>query len=165
MAAPASLDLHRQRNKFYAQLVEELIEFAEHEFRLERRSGGATEREHLSNAERQIANIPGWRGPPTVLDEAPPFPTELQYLWVWFSEHCWGLQITGMAIPNVSWEGLAAWCDLMDIALAPWEARAMVQLGNTRAAAMTPKTETGSSNGVNRPHRAGGKKRRGEHPR
>jgi hypothetical protein len=86
---------------------------------------------------------------------------------MWFSEHCWGLQITGMAIPNVTWQGLAAWCELMDIVLAPWEARAMVLLGNVRFAALTPKSttkETGS-NGINRPHRAGGKKRRGEHPR
>jgi hypothetical protein len=160
------LDLHRQRNKFYAALVEQLVEFAEHEFRLERRAGGATEREHLSNAERQIANIPGWRGPPTALDEAPPFPEELRYLWVWFSQHCWGLQVTGMAMPRVSWEGLAAWCSLMDVALLPWEASALVQLGNVRANAMTPKsTEASSGNGVDRPHRAGGKKRRGDHPR
>jgi hypothetical protein len=125
------VDLCRQRNKFYAELVEELVDFAEHEFRLERRSGGATEREHLSSAERQIANIPGWRGPQTILDEAQPFPAELQYLWVWFSAHCWGLQSTGMAIPTVTWQGLAAWCELMDIALAPWEASAMVRLSYT----------------------------------
>lgn len=70
-----------------------------------------------------------------------------------------------MTVPNVTWEGLSAWCALMDIALAPWEASAMVRLGNVRVVAMTPKTTTKETNGVNRPHRAGGKKRRGEHPR
>ena len=160
------MDLRRQRNKFYAELVAELVDFAEHEFRLERRSGGATEREHLSNAERQIANIPGWRGPQTALDEAPPFPAELQYLWLWFSEHCWGLQTNGMAVPTVTWQGLAAWCELTDVALAPWEARTMVRLGNVRFVALSSKSsKPEAGNGASRPHRAGGKKRRGEHPR
>jgi hypothetical protein len=72
-----------------------------------------------------------------------------------------------MAIPTVTWQGLAAWCGLMDIALAPWEVSAMVRLGNVRANALTPKTTTKETigNGADRPHRAGGKKRRGEHPR
>jgi hypothetical protein len=109
--------------------------------------------------------MPGWRGPKLALDDAPPFPAELQYLWQWFSEHCWGLQTNGMTQPRVTWEGLAAWCYLMDIVLLPWEARAIVTLGNVRANALTPKTETSSSNGADRPRPAGGKKRRGEHSR
>lgn len=110
--------------------------------------------------------MPNWRGPKTTaLDAAPPFPTELQYLWMWFSEHSWGLQANGMAVPNVTWEGLAAWCELMDVALVPWEARAMVRLGNVRAAALSKSTQaTEAINGATRPHRPGAKKRRGDHP-
>jgi hypothetical protein len=112
--------------------------------------------------------MPHWRGPKTTaLDDAPPFPTELQYLWSWFTEHCLGLQASGMAMPHVTWEGLSAWCELMDIALVPWEARAMVRLGNVRAAELSKPTQTieTSINGADRPHSAGGKKRRGDHPR
>lgn len=110
--------------------------------------------------------MPNWRGPRLALDAAPPFPTELQYLWAWFSEHCLGLQVNGMVVPHVTWEGIAAWCELMDIALAPWEARAMVRLGNVRAAALSKPTQSiEAGNGAARPYRAGAKKRRGDHPR
>jgi len=111
--------------------------------------------------------MPNWRGPKTTaLDAAPPFPTELRYLWTWFSEHCFGLQAGGMAVPSVTWEGLAAWCELMDIALLPWEAQTMVRLGNVRAAELSkPSQSIEASNGAAGPHRTGGKKHRGDHPR
>ena len=110
--------------------------------------------------------MPGWRGPKTTaLDAAPPFPDELRYLWLWFSEHCWGLQASGLAIPHVTWEGLAAWCAMMDIALMPWEARAMVRLGTVRAAELGKPKPEAATNGTARPHRAGVEKRRGDHPR
>lgn len=71
-----------------------------------------------------------------------------------------------MTMPRVTWEGLAAWCALTGIELAPWEANAMVRLGNVRAIAMTPEPAKDiGSNGFDRSHRTGGKKRRGEHTR
>lgn len=36
-------------------------------------------------------------------------------------------------MPVVTWEGLEAWCRQMGIHLEPWEAKAMVTLGVTRA--------------------------------
>jgi hypothetical protein len=66
-----------------------------------------------------------------------------------------------MGVATVTWEGLAAWCELTGIELKPWEARAMVRLGNVRANALTPKPEEKKPHGLKRPHRANGAK----HPR
>lgn len=93
----------------------------------------------------------------------PPPPDELLYLWFWFTEHCWGLAANGMMPSIVTWEGLAAWCDLRGIVLEPWEARAMVQLGNMRAAALLPKPVE-VKHGSKRPHRANGKNHRRHDP-
>ena len=68
-----------------------------------------------------------------------------------------------MTQPRVTWEGLAAWSDITGIDLLPWEARAMVALGGVRANALTPAAKD-TSNVVDRPHRANGKKHRRDHP-
>ena len=104
------------------------------------RSGGGTEREHLSSAQRQIANIPGWRGPKTTaLDDAPPFPDRTAIslavvlralLGLAGQRHDDAARDLGRARRLVRPDGHRA---------APWEARAMVRLGNVRANALTPK--------------------------
>lgn len=113
-----------------------MIEAAEHEFRLDRkREDGASEREHLESAKRQIAKLPGWKGKPAsaVVPDGAAVPDALLYLWAWFHEHSQGLAQNGMGYPAVTWEGLAAWCGLTGILLEPWEAQAMVHLGALRA--------------------------------
>jgi len=76
----------------------------------------------------------GWKkAAAEVLPDAPPFPSELGYLWSWYCQHSMGLTITGMAPAVVTWEGLASWCDLMGVDLEPWEALTMIRLGHLRA--------------------------------
>ncbi len=123
-----------ERSKFYEELVEALIAFAEFEFRNARRtSDGATEGDHKASAARQMAAL-GWKkAAAEALPDSPPFPIALSYLWSWYCQHSMGLAINGMAPAVVTWEGIASWSAVMDVALEPWEALAMVRLGNVRA--------------------------------
>jgi hypothetical protein len=70
-----------------------------------------------------------------IAPDPPHFPEELAYLWNWYRQHEMGLAINGMAPPNVTWEGVAAWSMITDVLLQPWEARAMVVLGYARTVA------------------------------
>jgi hypothetical protein len=76
-----------------------------------------------------------------IMPDPPHFPKEVAYLWDWYRQHELGLAITGMAPPVVTWQGVAAWADLMDIRLQPWEARTMVVLGYTRFVVSSEKIE------------------------
>jgi hypothetical protein len=135
MAAQAGLCLRECRSKFYQELVEDLIAFAEHEFRQSRRLGdGATVSEHQESAARQIKNIPGWKGKKaSPVPVAPPMPSALAYLWIWYCEIAMGLASNGMGPAILSWEALTAWCRQMRVELHPWEARALVRLGHVHA--------------------------------
>lgn len=44
------------------------------------------------------------------------------------------MSVNGMAPPRISWELIAAWRDLMQAELDPWETEAIVYLGALRAA-------------------------------
>jgi hypothetical protein len=146
VAAPAGLGVCRQRGKFYAALVEDLLDFAEHEFRFgDLKSDGTTERDHQELALATIAALPKWRGAKPAIQSAPPFPVELNYLWGWFCEHSMGLSSNGMGPALVTWESLNAWCSQMDIELKPREARAMVRLGHLRAIAQSEKKPVAQS--------------------
>jgi hypothetical protein len=66
-------------------------------------------------------------------DDTPECPAALRYLWVYFVELSEGLAITGMAPPVITWESLAAWCELRRMVIEPWESLALVRLGRLRA--------------------------------
>ena len=65
--------------------------------------------------------------------DGPECPDALHYLWGYFCEISAGLSSNGFGPPIVTWEALRAWCEFMAVALAPWEARALVVLGHVRA--------------------------------
>jgi hypothetical protein len=76
----------------------------------------------------------GWKkAAAEILPDTPPFPSELSYLWSWYCQHSMGLAANGMSFPSVTWEGVAAWSDLMLVSLEPWEVLTMIRLGNLRA--------------------------------
>jgi hypothetical protein len=73
--------------------------------------------------------------------EGPPFPEALGYLWLWFSQHSMGLAAGGMSHPVITWEGLQAWSQLLQIELEPWEVDLMVNLSCIRANVHAEKIE------------------------
>lgn len=52
-----------------------------------------------------------------------------------------GLAVNGMAPPVVTWESLSAWCGLRKMSIDPWEALALVRLGQARASILSEKAE------------------------
>lgn len=139
------MDLSQQRRKFYAGLVEDLVVFAGHVFRGDRKlNDGASARDHARSGAEQFEKL-GFKKKPKIefADEdsdAPECPPALAYLWRWFLEHSMGLASGGMGYPVVTWEGLAAWCEFQGLRLAYWEALAMVRLGQLRASTLSEKT-------------------------
>lgn len=71
----------------------------------------------------------------------PPFPQLLGDLWKYFCEVSSGVAPNGMGPLTVTWEAIAAWSSLMLVTLEPWEAQAMIRLGQARAAIQDEKTE------------------------
>jgi hypothetical protein len=67
------------------------------------------------------------------IDDVRECPAALTYLWGYFCEIVAGLASNGFSPAVVTWEALAAWSAFMRIALEPWEARALVDLGVARA--------------------------------
>ena len=70
--------------------------------------------------------------PKAPIKRGPPFPAALGYLWGWFCEISSGLPINGMCVPRVAWADIEAWSRVMRIEVAPWEAAALVAIGNVR---------------------------------
>jgi hypothetical protein len=68
-----------------------------------------------------------------LVQEGPPFPEALDYLWLWFCQHSMGIAATGMGYPVITWEGLRAWGLQMRIDIEPWEADVMMNLSCIRA--------------------------------
>lgn len=111
-----------------------MIAYGEHEFALDRKlDDGATERAHLESVERQIKNLPGWKGKAKVVPEAPDFPVLIDWVWDWFQQYSFGIAQNGMGPATGTWEGLQAWAMTMRITLEPWEAMTILRLCHTRA--------------------------------
>ncbi len=87
----------------------------------------------MASAQRQIANLPGWKGKKQVVPEAPSFPEYVSHIWDWFLEISIGLSSNGMGPALVTWESLQAWRLLTGEEIENWEAKALVRLGYTRA--------------------------------
>lgn len=110
-----------------------MLAWAEHEFRLgQPLDDGASQREHLESAARQLKAL-GKPMKEELVPEGPPFPDLLDYLWSWFAEISLGLAVSGMAPPVVTWADVAAWRAQTGEVVEPWEARAIVSLGSLRA--------------------------------
>ncbi len=71
--------------------------------------------------------------------DTPPFPPQLDYLWQFYCQHTLGLTVSGMAPAVVTWDGLRAWCAVMDVKLDPDEALVIVRLGYEAANAQSEK--------------------------
>jgi hypothetical protein len=93
---------------------------------------GATVRDHGLSAQRQFAKL-GIKPKVAPAPDGPPFPAALAYLWRMFAELVIGLPSGGFGPAVVTWETLRAWCALMRVTLRPWEALALVRLGEVRA--------------------------------
>jgi hypothetical protein len=95
---------------------------------------GGSEGEHLGAAAQTLRKIGrGDKAKAIEEDGAPPFPFELEYLWVIFHDVSMGLAVTGMAIPTITWESLQAYEQLNGAPLEAWERRALMQLSSARA--------------------------------
>lgn len=141
MAARAGRRVHERPRKFLAGLVDDLLAWAEHEFRLSRPlDDGASQRDHLESAARQLKAL-GKTPKEDVVPEGPPFPELLDYLWDWFTSLSLGIGISGMAPPVVTWVDVAAWRQQTGEIVEPWEARALVALGALRAGIAAEKTK------------------------
>jgi hypothetical protein len=135
LATAAGLGVREHRRKFYQALVDDLIVFAEHEFRNARKvADGATESDHKKSAAAQWAKLGNVKAAARADPLGPQCPDGLIYLWGYFLEICPGLSQNGMGHPVVTWECLQAWCGFMRLDLEHWEARALVRLGDRRAA-------------------------------
>lgn len=118
--------------------------YARHEFENARpMDDGAPIGDHLASGARQLANLPGRTKPlPEIIQEGPPFPEELDYLWRYYIELSKGLPINGMVAPTVSWLDIQAWRVAMDVGpLEPFEVKALVDLGMLRATIAAEKSE------------------------
>jgi hypothetical protein len=94
---------------------QQLIEFAEHEFRLDLTFiETASLREHLkvAKAEEDLKN-------------PNPFPEALEEQWRWFTElSCTGRSVSPSGSPSaISSQEIVAWCQLNQITLQPWEVK------------------------------------------
>lgn len=85
----------------------------------------------------------------------------IAYLWRWFNEVIAGVPSSGMGPQVMTWSDIRAWSDLTGEVLEPWEARALVTLGMTRAAVLseeaTKKHGDPDKGRTHRPVRRGGR--------
>ena len=111
----------RQR-KFYDALIRDLVTFAKLAFRLDTRNeDGTTLREHLEAAEKASPGVT--RG---VLKRAT-MPPELEFLWLWYLDLSTSRQYAGMSGSplRLTHTEILAWATLHQIALEPWQLRAI----------------------------------------
>lgn len=89
--------------------------WAREEFRLDRPdTSGTPLRAHLQAAGVEQPN-------------PKPFPEAAAQVWEWFMELATG-RTAGLGPNPLTWEGIAAWCDLTGNRPAPWEVRAIKAL-------------------------------------
>jgi hypothetical protein len=142
LVARADRRKHGRSGKFLAGLIEELIEWAEIEFKKSRPTAdGSTEGEQFESAARQLTALGMTKAAALASPQGPPFPEPLDYLWAWFVQHSMGMAGGGMSYPVITWEGLHAWSTAMRIDLDPWEAAVMVTLSVVRANVHAEKME------------------------
>lgn len=128
MAQGSGVQLHLGPGKFLAGLVDELIAFAEHDFRLDAvREDGASLGDHVASAARQLAALGKKLPKPAV--ELPQCPPQLSYLLGWFRDLNAGRGSNGFGPARLSPSDIADGVWLYHRVIPePWEARALRSL-------------------------------------
>ncbi len=85
--------------------------------------GGASQRDHILEACRQLGKTPEELGYPELAfdDEAPLIPDEGLYLWNFFQELSSGRINSGFGPTALSWSDVDAWVRLTSTPLSPYE--------------------------------------------
>jgi hypothetical protein len=105
------------RGKFYEELRQGLLAFAEHTFRLDARDEkGVSYRERLEGLSRR-------RGERHSDLDGPPLPPATAYLWRWYVELA--NATVGEAVSHAE---IAAWRSLTGCRIAPWELHVLTSL-------------------------------------
>jgi hypothetical protein len=128
--------------------LDELIAYAEHQFRLARRApDGATDGDHQASAFRQLRALPGARpadvGLAAALDaEGPEAPSDGAHVWLWFLDLHQGRGSNGFGGSPLSWADIKAWRDLTGTLLRPGEIQAIMALDRAWLAIQAPPEKT-----------------------
>jgi hypothetical protein len=73
------------------------------------------------------------------VNQPPPFPEPLRYLWEWFQELRTGVQGNGQTYPVITWEAIYCWSQLTHQEVSPRDARVIVALSNSWSLIMQEK--------------------------
>jgi len=134
MAVQPGLGRSDQSRKFHEALCEELIAFAEQEFRAARvKADGSTERQHNEAADRIRAGLPKKKQAKQQSGRASFCPPDLIYLWNWFVELLGGSSGGGSGPAIIAWVDVKAWSEMTGEVVEPWEVRLMMRLSTLRA--------------------------------
>lgn len=137
--------------KFHEALCEELIVFAEQEFRAARiKADGSTEKQHNEALDRIRAGLPRKKKAAPAAKEGPACPWQLAYLWRFFIEVLNGASGGGMGPATIAWVDIRAWADLTGEVIEPWEAQLMLRLSAMRAEIVSEDVGKGQG-GASRP--------------
>lgn len=106
-------------------MIEELLEFAEHSFKLSKTDqDGVTEREHLEEVERQTGKTPQ-----ALI--GPQFPTLVSHIWSAFVSLS-STRTAGFSGPNpITYPDIQAWLTLTNQVLSPRDIEAIKLLDST----------------------------------
>ncbi len=106
-------------------MIEELLEFAEHSFKLSKTDqDGLTEREHLQEVERQTGKTPQ-----ALI--GPQFPTLVSHIWSAFVSLS-SARTAGMSGPNpITYTEIKSWLELTDNTLSSRDIEAIKLLDST----------------------------------
>ena len=103
-------------------MIEELLEFAEHSFKLSKTDqDGVTEREHLQEVERQTGKTPQ-----ALI--GPQFPTLVSHIWSAFVSLSKARSV-GFSGPNpISYQDIKAWLELTNQTLSSRDVESIIKL-------------------------------------
>lgn len=119
MAARAGRRFRGRFGKLGPGGIEELLDFARHQFDLIRKlPDGTSKRDNLESYERQT----GIR-PPEL--EGPPLPTDLAHIWGWFTELSAARGSSGFGPNPISYPDILAWTLLTGTVIRPAEIAAI----------------------------------------
>jgi hypothetical protein len=145
--------------KFFRELVEDLLGFAGHQFRLDvPDDSGKSMRWHLEQREFNSGKRP--KG----LD-GPPLPDEIAYLWAWFCEMHAGRSRNALGPSPATHLDLLAWRQNLDIEVKPAEVRALILLGQRWMEAMSGGGEKASAPASDEPEKPPAKGKPARAPR
>lgn len=123
MDSRAGSHVCREQGKFYEGLIDALRAYAQSVFSLmEPQSDGKTLGDHL----RVVFERTG-KKPPAL--EAPPFPTELDHVWLWWQTLSASYRVSnGFGVGVLPIAEFEAWCRLVHIVPTPFEVDAFSEI-------------------------------------